>query len=229
MSGMAARRGRPRGPGHRAGITAESVVQAALDVYSSAGISGLTMRAVARRLDVAANALYSHVRSKMDLVEAVIDALLTAIASPPAEVDWRERLVWLMSESRSVLLRYSDLMPLFLSRPARGPNARRLGETTLGLLALGGVEGAAAVTALRVLLVYTFGFAAQEAPRLREPNNAARKAASRRAFGASEKHPRMRSLAGDLAEHPGDAVFQTGLRWIIRGIEGAPPAPPPPH
>jgi len=229
MSGMAARRGRRRGPGHRAGITAEAVVQAARDVYSSDGISGLTMRAVARTLDVAANALYSHVQSKMDLVEALIDSLLTEIGSPPADLDWREGLVWLMSESRSILLRYSDLMPLFLSRPARGPNARRLGETTLGLLALGGVEGAAAVTALRVLLVYTFGFAAQEAPRLLEPDDAARKAASRRAFGASEKHPRMRSLAGDLAEHPGKVVFETGLRWIIRGIESAQSARRPSH
>ena len=218
---MARARGRSRGPGHRAGITAEAVVLAARDVYTSEGISGLTMRAVAERLGVAANALYSHVPSKMDLVDALIEALLVEIVDPPPDLDWREGLVRLMSTGRVVLRRYADLMPLFLSRPTRGPNARRLGETTLRLLSLGGIEGAPAVAALRVLLVYTIGFAAQEAPRLQEPDDAGRKAASRRAFGTSGNHPRLRSLATELAEHPGDAVFETGLRWIIQGIESA--------
>ena len=50
--------------------------------------------------------------------------------------------------------------PVFLARPGLGPNAARLGEITFGLLRRGGLEGERAVEALRVLLVYSLGFAA---------------------------------------------------------------------
>ena len=55
---------------------------------------------------------------------------------------------------------------MFVARPGLGPNAARLGEITLALLRRGGLDGDRAVEALRVLLVYSLGFAAFQAPRL---------------------------------------------------------------
>ena len=210
-----------RAPGVRAGIQVHAVLAAALAVYARDGLSGLTMRGVAKELEVAPNALYSHVTSKEDLVDAVIDASLGDIEIPDRSIEWREGLFRIMWSSRIVLLRHADLMPLFLSRPARGPIAIRLGEAALRLLSRGGIRDEAAVSALRILLVYTIGFAAQEAPRRNDPLKSERLAETTRVYGSAHDQPHMQALAAKLARHPDDSVFETGLNWLIGGISDA--------
>jgi hypothetical protein len=111
-------------------------------------------------------------------------------------------------------------MPEFLARPARGANALRLGETTLRFIEKGGVVGSAAVSALRVLLVYTIGFAAQESPRATDPDEERRHEDSIRAFSSDNQRPLSRAAAEQLAQHPGNAVFETGLGWLLNGLAG---------
>ncbi|MFD3405808.1 TetR family transcriptional regulator [Kribbella sp. NPDC058693] len=54
-----------------AGITVAAIADAALAVIRISGVDGLTMRAVAERLDVRAPTLYHHVRNKSDLLDLV--------------------------------------------------------------------------------------------------------------------------------------------------------------
>ena len=176
------------------------------------------MRAVAKELKVAPNAIYSYVKSKGDLVDAVIDALLGDIEIPDQSLEWREALFRLMWTSRTILLRHADLMPLFLSKPTRGPSALRLGEATLGFLSRGGIRDQAAVSALRILLVYTIGFAAQEAPRRDDPKRSKRQAETIRVYSSAYNQPRLQSLAALLAKHADDRTFGLGLEWLINGI-----------
>jgi TetR/AcrR family transcriptional regulator, tetracycline repressor protein len=210
-----------RAPGERAGIQADAVLAAALAVYARDGLKGLTMRAVAKELDVAPNALYSHVRSKEHLVDAVIDASLGDIEILDQSIEWREALFRLMWTSRIVLLQHADLMPLFLSRATRGPTALRLGEATLRFLSRGGIRDEAAATALRILLVYTIGFAAQEAPRRDDPTNSEQLTETARIYSGAQDQPHIQALAATLAKHPDDSVFETGLNWLIDGISDA--------
>ncbi len=208
----------PRRPGKRAGLTTDAVISAAMTAYSRDGVSALSIRSVASELGVAPNALYSHINSKDALIGEVIDRIIGEVDAPSFDTEWRRALRLIMIRSRAVLLQHPALMPEFLSRPARGANALRLGETMLQFLEKGGVAGAAAVSALRVLLVYTVGFAAQEAPRAADPDGERRHEDSMRAFSADSQRPLSRAAAGQLAQHPGDTVFETGLDWLLKGI-----------
>lgn len=177
------------------------------------------MRRLADHLEVAPNSIYSHFSDKASLLEALIDSLLVDVPVPdPDRVEWREGVVELMIATRRLLLDHADLIPIFMAGPSRGPNAIRLGEVTLELLAHGGVEGTAAVEALRILLVYSFGFAAFEAPRRADPAPEHRRIRSEEAFAGSEDAPRSRVLAPELARHPTEATFEKGLRWLIDGV-----------
>lgn len=179
------------------------------------------MRRLADQLGVAPNALYSHFADKGALLDALLDTLLAEVpAAATVGVDWREGLVAIMSDSRRLMLQHGDLIPHFLSRPGRGPNAIRLGEATLALLARGGVTGKPAVEALQILLIFTFGFVAYEAPRRADPAPARRRALGEKAFRAAEAAPRVRRAAADLARHADDATFKMGLRWLIAGVAG---------
>lgn len=180
------------------------------------------MRRLAVELGVAPNTLYSHYPSKADLMDAVLDSYLAEIDVPVgSETDWRDGLVALMEASRRMLLSHADLLPLLLSRPMRGPNAVRLGEDTLRLLARGEVHGQVAVDALRALLTFTFGSVVLDAPRREEPDPASREARSAAAFAADPERAMMAELAGPLSRPPTDAAFATSLRWLIDGIARA--------
>lgn len=213
-----------RGPGERAGLLREVVLDAARDLTAREGVAGLTMRRLAEVLGVAPNALYSHFADKQALIDALLDTLMADVALPdPAAVDWRQGLFDLMVDSRRLLLAHTELIPQFLARPGRGPSALRLSEVSLALLARAGLDGRAAVDALRILLIYVFGFAAHEAPRRAEPAPDQRLAANRRAFGGA-RSARIRALAPELAQHPDDETFATGLRWLIDGIARSTPS-----
>ncbi len=179
------------------------------------------MRRLAERLGVAPNAIYSHFEDKSAVVDAVVDALLADLVSPvPDQETWRDGLLRLMRSTRALLLTHADLIPIFLSRPTRGPNATRLADETLTHLARAGLQGREAVDALRILLTYVFGFAAQEAPRRADPKPERRRLPSRAAFEGAERHPRVRELATRLAEHPDHETFERGLAWLLDGITG---------
>jgi len=213
-------RRRGRTPGQRAGLTVEAIVAEARSVSEVEGVERLTMRRVATGLGVAPNALYSHFADKSALLDALLDSLLVELDVPVGDdVPWRDGLIDLMQSTRRFLLAHADLLPHFLSRPTRGPNAIRLGEATLNLLSHAGLEGEEAADALQILLSYTFGFAAQESPRLRNPQPDEQRATTEKLFGADPDRPLMSGLANRLARYPADVIFDEGLRWLLEGID----------
>src|SRR5947208_15023123 len=67
------------GGSSRPTLTRERVVSEALAVISADGAQALSMRGLARRLGVVPGALYRHVRSKEQLHDLVLDAVLAEI------------------------------------------------------------------------------------------------------------------------------------------------------
>src|SRR5690606_21008169 len=78
--------------GRLAQISRPAVLAAALAVADERGLDALTMQAVAARLGVTAMALYRHVRDKDDLLDGLVEALLTEFPPPDPGLPWRERL-----------------------------------------------------------------------------------------------------------------------------------------
>jgi TetR/AcrR family transcriptional regulator, tetracycline repressor protein len=186
-----------RAPGQRAGLTRPRVLATAHELLAERGIDALTMRALAERLGVSPNTLYSHVADKTDLVDAILDDVLAEVEAPLADAeDPTAGLQALMASTHEVLLAHPDLVPLYVARQgARGPNAHRLGDVMLALLDRAGVRGDAALEARRVLIVYTIGFAAF---------------ANRPPFEDSAEGPVPPGRISDS--------FDSGLRWLLAGI-----------
>jgi TetR/AcrR family transcriptional regulator, tetracycline repressor protein len=215
-------RSRPpkRRPGNRAGLNPDQVLLAARDLVRADGLEALTMRRLADRVGVAPNALYSHFPDKAALLDAVFDSLLAEVrVDNLSQLEWRDGLTQVMAASRDMLLRHADLLPHLMSRPMRGSNAGRLAEDTLTLLERGGINGQIAVDALRALLTYTFGSVVLDAPRLQEPDPAGREIAGADAFRSRVDLPRVAELAEPLARRSRDDAFETGLGWLVDGIE----------
>jgi len=134
------------------------VLAAARELIAADGV-GLSMRSLARRLDVAPNALYSHVRDKTDLLDQLLDDQLADIRTPRSGTDPVAGVEVIMTSTYETLTAHPELVPLYLQRQgARGPNAVALGEILEALLAQAGVEEVP--DARRALIVHAIGFAA---------------------------------------------------------------------
>src|SRR6202451_3854978 len=96
----------PRDDGEvsRRALTRERVVAEALAVISSQGAEALSMRALARRLGVVPGALYRHVRSKEQLYDLILDAVLAEVGcrTDPA-LPWIAQVALLAHRLRAAL------------------------------------------------------------------------------------------------------------------------------
>jgi TetR/AcrR family transcriptional regulator, tetracycline repressor protein len=137
------------------------VLAAARTLLGEVGLKGLTMRALARSLDVAPNALYSHVPGKDELVDALLDEQLAAVENPPVDApDPLAAVARMMTSTYDTLLGAPDLVPLYLARRgARGPHAQALGVHMDALLERAGVPPATIPSARVTLIVHAIGMA----------------------------------------------------------------------
>ena len=82
------------------------VVDAATALLDSYGIADLTMRRLARELDVSPGALYWHFANKQQLLGAVADRILQPVDDVPA--GWRDRVTGICGRLRDALLSHTD-------------------------------------------------------------------------------------------------------------------------
>jgi len=74
-------------------LTREQIVKAAIDLLDTEGLEGLNMRALGKRLDSAATAVYWHVGSKDNLIALAADQAWNEIVLPDlTAINWRTGL-----------------------------------------------------------------------------------------------------------------------------------------
>jgi len=151
------------GMGRPAQISRDDVLRASMAIADSGGLGAVTMQAVARRLGVTPMALYRHVANKADLLDALVEGLLTEFPLPAGDLPWDERLRALGRGIREVARRHPSLFPLLLQRPAVTPESRRVRDAASAALKEAGLGAAQARRAERLLSTVVLGFAASEA------------------------------------------------------------------
>jgi AcrR family transcriptional regulator len=149
--------------GRPAQISREGVLQASLAIADADGLDAVTMQAVARRLGVTPMALYRHVASKADLLDALVEGLLTEFSPPGGDLPPAERLRAMGRSIREVARRHPSLFPLLLQRPAVTPEPRRVRDSVCAALEETGLGAAQARQAERLVSTVVLGFAASEA------------------------------------------------------------------
>lgn len=94
----------PRARGRPPSLTEQDVVDAALDLTDKIGFDNLSMRALARVLDVPTMTIYGYVPNKGALLDLVLGNILREIHIPkPEDGSWDQRLRLLLRDARRVL------------------------------------------------------------------------------------------------------------------------------
>src|SRR5215471_9024460 len=87
MSSRTSSAGRRPRTTYRAGLTRDLVFRTAVRVADEGGIAAISMRKLAQELGVEAMSLYHHVADKEQLLDGMVEVVLSEINARVAEID----------------------------------------------------------------------------------------------------------------------------------------------
>ena len=99
------------------GLTRERLVEAALRLVNEEGLDGLSMRALADKLDVKAASLYWHVRDRSELLELLAEGILQGIRRPRRGGGWRDEVVAMSAAVRRRVAAQKDADRILMEVP----------------------------------------------------------------------------------------------------------------
>ncbi|MFC6355922.1 TetR/AcrR family transcriptional regulator [Luethyella okanaganae] len=204
-------------------LSREGIVDAALEITSTEGLAGVTMRAIAARFDVTPMALYRHIGDRDELIRLVADRI-GALVQPDtaADASWDERARAWARTQRAVLRRYSGLASWLLDNGPAGPQAYRLLELLAAALAAAGFDDARIARGTALIMSWTFSRIAIEDNAdvrgdERRPNRTKTFVTGLDALDPST-HPISARVGTEFFTLPMHEIFETGLDWIIAGL-----------
>lgn len=107
----------PLSPEEQKGLTRERLVAAALELIDAEGLEGLSMRALADRLQVKAASLYWHVRDRDELLELLADGILESVSRPRQRATWRETVQAISGSLHRSVSAHKDANRILLEVP----------------------------------------------------------------------------------------------------------------
>lgn len=149
--------------GRPARIERGEVLAAGLAIADDHGLDALTMAAVAERLKVTPMALYRHVANKADLLDGIVELILTEFSPPTSDLPWDERLSSFADSIRASARRHPAVFPLLLQRPATTSRARQVRSSVYSALRDAGVSDERVAQTERLISTAILGFAVSEA------------------------------------------------------------------
>ncbi|MFC8240765.1 TetR/AcrR family transcriptional regulator [Streptomyces chartreusis] len=149
----------------RAPLDRRRVADTALALLNEVGLDGLTLRAIAKELDVKAPALYWHFKDKQALLdEMATEIYRRMVAGTPLDPGdtWQERLLRSNRGLRAALLGYRDGAKVFSGSRFTGMVHAEQMEDTLRVFTAAGFPLPHAVRATSTTYAYTLGFVTEE-------------------------------------------------------------------
>jgi AcrR family transcriptional regulator len=204
-------------------LTRERVVAEALAIIGSDGVDALSMRALAARLGVVPSALYRHVRSKEQLQDLVLDAVLAEIdLRADRSLTWAEQVTALAGRLRAVLEDHPGIAGLLKSRDLISPHSLALAEAFLAPLHEADLPSRQAVLAYRLIYDYTVGFALGDRAtageqRLQNAQTSRQLAAFLRSLPA-DRFPALAAIGEQVWTSDRDERFSASMKTIITGL-----------
>lgn len=206
-------------------LTPRAVVVRALALAEAEGLDAVTVRRLARDLQVTPMALYWHFRSKDELLDGMAAAVFEQIV-PPADprAPWPDQLRSLLTSMADVLRAHRSVAPLLVTRTVSSDGALRTTEAVLEVLHRGGFPPAQATRLARLALSTLAHLVGGPVGVVLTRDVAEQGDARERARLAleslpPERYPRLVEAARPLTEgEPRDTYLAFGLDLLVAGI-----------
>lgn len=214
-------------------LTRDQIVRTAVELLDAEGLEGLNMRALGKRLDSAATAVYWHVKNKDNLVLLATDRVWGELGLPDLEaVGWRSAATAMATDLHQMFTRHPWLVQVFAAHLVYGEGKARHDEHHLAVYETAGFTGAQADQAAAAVFTYVLGNAAGAAATASLTRRLTRNGATAeqqfhdamtKAQQIAMAYPRLRArlqtpAAADYNAAP-DKTFEFGLQTLLDGLQ----------
>jgi AcrR family transcriptional regulator len=211
----------PEAP-RREPLSRERIVRTALQIMDQEGLEAVTMRRIGRELGVEAMSLYNHVQDKEDILDGIIEEVLSEFRVPDVP-DWAEAARLGAHEYRRLLLAHPNVITLMTERETAFTNAESLRgyEFALDLFRTLGLSGADSVKAFHVFGGYILGFVVMERgliPGATEDETHAWAHKDMAQLLETADLPRLREVFPHIIDCDLEEQFEFGLDLLIEGL-----------
>jgi AcrR family transcriptional regulator len=230
--------GRARRTASAERLSADRIVDVAIDQMREHGYDAVTMRSIARELDTGPASLYAHVANRAELDQLVVGRVCSQWQVPEPDAEHWDRQ---LRESMVELLRLYRANPgvarCTLGMIPLDPGLLTVTERLLALLKAGGVSDQHAAWFVDVGSLYVASVAVEEdiwLERGRHQNRLQDRHQDRHPVGEDavvaavrevfarlpiEHFPLLRSLSGVLTSGTGDERFAFGIDLLVGGLK----------
>jgi AcrR family transcriptional regulator len=139
-------------------LSRDRVLRAAVTLADDAGIDAVSMRRLAQELGVVPMALYKHLANKDELLDGMVDAIVSEIEPPVPNADWQTAVRQRILSARRALRRHPWASRLIASRPVPTPVELAYLESVVAMFRTGGFSADLTHHAMHVLGSRMFGF-----------------------------------------------------------------------
>lgn len=148
----------------RSGLTLKAIIDAAIAIADTQGIQSLSMRSVAERLGAGTMSLYTHVPSKTELIDLMLDTVYgqvyQSVEEPSSQPgDWQAAMRFIAQRNWALFKQHPWMLALGSARPGLGPNASLKYEAELRPLDQLGLTDVEMDATLTLILTHVEGCA----------------------------------------------------------------------
>ncbi|GAB3392987.1 TetR/AcrR family transcriptional regulator C-terminal domain-containing protein [Humibacter soli] len=203
------------------GLTKAVIANEALALLDEVGMDGLTVRALAARLDVKAPALYWHVRDKNELLDEMATQVWRGIGAELATgsglADWETDLRRFADVLRAALLEHRDGAKAFSGTYMTDASVLAEQEDGLRRWMTQGFALAAVVRAFTLMSSFVVGFCIEEQAVAQSDDRQQYDPATRAARVGEAEHPLVVEAGGEIFGDR-DAQFASLVDLIVDAV-----------
>lgn len=144
------------------GISKEKIIEASIYILNRDGAVGLTMRSLAKELDIKAASLYWHIKDKNELYNLIVENICEKIKTSASPDEPKKYLYEVSSKFRARLLETKDSVEIFIQSSPLAPQRLALTNSIIDCLSKIGVKNENLLTSCNMLNHYVLSFVADE-------------------------------------------------------------------
>ena len=212
-----------------AGLSRESIVAAAIEIADEEGFEAVSIRRIATKLETRPMSLYSHIETKEELIDLMMDEVIGETLLPgELPDDWREALRQIAERIRASVRAHPWTIGSAFRRRPLGPNGLAHIDQSLGAIAALDLPFERKRAVQLSIDTYVLGYVRWEvlAPNSKSNVCAAEEMPSQDQVDAylreqveSGEYPHLAAFAArELTLGVKPESFEAGLEWLLAGI-----------
>jgi AcrR family transcriptional regulator len=199
-------------------LSAAIIRQKALELLLENGVENLSMRTLAKALQVDPMAIYYYIPNKATLLTGIYDGIWAELVNSKTEIEdtsWQEELAEMARSFYALAHNYAKIFPSLIAANYLSYGKLQALDRLLHLVLKSGIEPRKAIQAADSLFAFVSGFV------LIELSSLETSPLSSVDMHASQELTYVTMLTNDLDASDFSASFEYGLQAMIAGIEKA--------